>query len=518
MRKLFCGFAYLFTSLCALPLWAQAPNCTDANTSGGMGLTVTRTCTANPDASLAEADAYYLVEVKVTPEAGFGDNSTFDKSSASGKALKGFLKTFFNSEKSTNLDIGLTIRQGSDVYPVMSLMNFQLTEDNIWRSSVRINNRTMLHKLSAGSQFNAELNYSYSRTRRIDLTPATAIVESFGVKLVTPAVAPILATARNVVNATMKASGVDMQSGYNMDLAPWNGSTMEAEFLMTNPAGGKFARVSVRIRGTRSLMAAATDLMNIKNALPNGVVSVPLNALPKEVITGQARDWPLVNSALGASPSLTEVLGKELTKDTLLGFCQSIDTGISSAFLLTSFDSILMRAKLIEASTVTIRPKINPYVRCFPDKATRDVISLRLMINTEFSETPEAVIDTAKPKPVEYEALAALGCVLKGIEGDDCGNIDANREKVTAALAPMVEIRALESLPANLSTGLPADYRIAPADFLSRFTRKLARFRNISVVTQSMSVHEKLDSASLRLKVFTDSTGKIIAIEFRNPT
>jgi hypothetical protein len=489
----------------------QGAQCVQLEEPGGMGLTVTKKCAAETASGFSEDDAYYLVEMKLTPEEGFGNGKTFDKKSAGGKALQGFLKAFFNSEKSTNLDIGLTVIQGATVYPVMSMMNFQLVDDNRWRSSVRADYRTMLHKLGAGEQFYVEINYSYSKTKRIDLTKATDVVGSLGVKLVTPAVSPFINVARDVVNETMKASGVDMQSGYKLALFPWKGETSEVEFRLTSPTGVPFARVNVQVRGTRSLMANARRLKEMADSLPTDNVTSPLVNLPKEMITGQARDWPLLNAALGPVPSLSEVLGKQLTTATLPGFCNSVSTGLSTSYLLTSFDSVLVQARLVEAATDSIRPQVNPYKRCFQDGKKRALIASYLGIDTEYQEP-----DPTDPKPAPYEALFMLGCVLKGATGDECGPPDASRRIVLASLSPSVRIGALDTLPPQFSLGLPeTSYMVTQADFLSRFAGKFARFRNISINTQTMTISERADSADLSLKVTTDKAGKIVAVEIR---
>lgn len=151
------------------PAQAEPPTCSQVVESAGRGMQITRICTANSAGFSNTYDAYYRVSVSVAAGPGFADQARFRERSTEGRILAGLLNLFTNSERVTNVDIGIEIRQGNYQYPVRPLLQFRRTNDNEWRSFLRGDARSFLHKLDSGP-FYVTLSYSYSRTSTMDLT------------------------------------------------------------------------------------------------------------------------------------------------------------------------------------------------------------------------------------------------------------------------------------------------------------------------------------------------------------
>lgn len=492
---------------------AETPNCQAKDQAPvGMYVKITQTCTAKADAG-DPTDAYYAVEVLVEPQAGFADGAKFDTGSPEGKALKAFAKALFGNEKATNLDLGVTLSQGATVYPTMSLVSLQLVDNNRWASNVQSNRRTFLHKLTALDQFEVKLTYNYSISSKIDLKPSTDLIDAMGVKLITPAVTPIINAAGTFGNAMLKAGGVASQSGYQFSLAPAKrGGNISQTFdvVFNNRA---IAKLTVRVSGTRSLLVAANDLELLQTTFPVGLVSRPsLNFLPNEIATGQIKNWSVLNAALGSMASLVDVaVGKELTKDQLAPFCGGVELGLSESYKLTIFDNLMIRAVLLEAATKNMRPKVNPYTRCFGD-AERTLIKKHLGIETEAQEDQGPGL-TGSIK--DYEILYKIGCHFAGKAGPQCGSQEALTQRLSGAFAPKVRITELAVSNADMHAGIGDDGFMNANDLITRFGGRFVAFQGIEAGKGQVIVREIDGGPLYRITGEMGPDGKIVSISIR---
>jgi hypothetical protein len=509
--------AVVLTNFSAQPAVGQSPTaiCKDMNTGVGKGMRLVKSCSA-ANLKINPFDSYYQVVVEVTPAAGFGDQARFDRKSAQGKVLSGLMDAVFSREKATGLDLTLNVTQGAATYPPRSLMSFEYS-DKRWQSNVTSDARTLLHRISINEDFQIRLNYAYSEKSSIDFNAATGLIQSTGLKVITPATQPVLAAANTLANSILRANDITVATGTAFSLSPSAAGmrNVEQHFEVVDPREGTaIATIRVRLQGTQSLFAPPAAPEALQSALPTGAVTMPeLDSLSRQIATGQAQNWGILNGALAAA-SLGQVpLGREPTRAELKGFCNSAESGLASNYLLSPFDNLLVRAKLLEAASLPLQRATNPYKICFSDDQ-RTLIRTHLGLDTEFAE-----VNPAELRPMmRHEALAALGCFFAGKEGDYCGTAAEVRQQVRDLLAENIVVGPLEGVSvAEVYADLPASRTLTRDQFLARFGSRFASFFGINASAGSVGLRETANGTQLRLTGEVDAAGKLKRISTSRP-
>lgn len=459
--------------------------CSQIDESAGVGVRRIEICRSNTAPATDFLDAYYRVETTVSLGAGFGGD--FNKSSPQAKALRSLMKSLFSYEKATAVDIGFNLSLGGYTYPLLSLVSFKKINDEKWSSTVQANPSSLLHKVAATDAFNIDLQFVYSRGSKVDLSPAVNILNSLGVSMATPTMQPIIAAASTVTTALVSAGDLGVSSKYSYNLKPAKGEVSGITYEIYDPASRQaIARVAFKIVGTRSLLTSALSLDQLDSTMPTGVVSISgLQNLPSQVATGQAKNWPVLNNALASAASLQDVpIGKTPSSAELAQFCNSVYSGLNSSFALSSFDNLMVRAKLLEAATTNIRPGINPYPACFSANE-RARIATGLGIDTEAAPPPPP--PTIGPL-TDFETFNLIGCLFIGSVGDYCGPF--SEDTVKSKLSGQVAIEALETANGSAGFGVPESGLLTSDEFIAKFRGKFARFRNINSATGRMNLVE----------------------------
>jgi hypothetical protein len=470
-------------------VWSTAGSasivCDRVNEAAGVGVRRIEICRNSAAPATDFLDAYYQVQTTVTLGSGFGGD--FNKSSPQGKALRSLMKSLFSYEKATTVDIGFNLRLPGYTYPLLALVSFKKSNDDKWTSTVQANPSSLLHKLSAADAFNIDLQFLYSRGTKVDLSPAVNVLNSLGVSVATPAAQPIIAAASTVTSALVSAGDLGVSTKYSYNLKPAKGEVSGITYEIYDPGSGQvIAGVALRIVGSRSLLTPSQPLDLLDSTTPTGSVSIAgLQSLPGQVATGQAKNWPVLNNALASTASLQDVpIGKKPSSSDLAQFCNSVYTGLNSSFSLSSFDNLMVRAKLLEAATANIRPDINPYPACFGD-GDRARIRTALGIDTE----------AAPPKPpvtvgplTDFETFNMIGCLFIGATGDYCGVF--SDEAVKGKLSGQITVDALETASGSAGFGIPDSGLLTADDFVAKFRAKFARFRNIDSAAGRMNLIE----------------------------
>jgi hypothetical protein len=507
----------LFGTFLLTPAHAAPPNCTNGGNYVGQGVKIKQICTAKAS-EFDTFDAYYRLVIYVTPAQGFQDRMNFKERSTQGKALEGLLSSLAGSKKALNVDIGISIVQGASQYPVRSILNFKKVNDNEWTSMVRGDSRSFFHRLNNGEPFTVTLKYSYSKTSSIDMSPATNLLQSAGVNLVTPAVLPLLTAANTVANSIIATGNVTSDSGYEFTFSPSLDRNVSSDFEIIDPkTNSVIATVKLRLEGSRSLFADPQEHGNMAATLPTGQIAVPtMNSLSRQIATGQAQSWDLLNSALASTSFDAVPLGKEPTPTDVQSFCAATESGLLASYSLASFDSLLVRARLLNLATRTVQSRFNPYTQCFTSDQRAIIQKYLAGIDPNYTIT---VAPTLVPLN-DFEALYRLGCYLKGAAGDDCIDYSPTMDAVANTLDDTVIIAALEGVQAKeFFEGLDGNnLAISRADFLTRFSGKFSNFWGIEAKSGSLRLRETQGGTSLRLYVERSIGGKIQRITIRRST
>lgn len=488
--------------------------CSQTNEVAGVGVRRVEVCRNNTDPATDALDAYYKVQTKVTLGPGFGGD--FNKSSPQAKALRSLMKSLFSYDRATAVDIGFGLSLTGYDYPLLALVSFKKSNDDKWASTVQANPSSLLHKLSAADTFNIDLQFLYSRGTKVDLSPAVNVIKSLGVSVATPAMQPIIAAASAVASALVSSEDLGVSSKYSYNLKPEKGEISGITYEIYDPASGQvIATIDFEIVGSRSLLTPAQPLHQLDGTMPTGAVSIAgLQSLPSQVATGQAKNWPVLNNALASAASLQDVpIGKTPSRVELAQFCNSVANGLNSSFSLSSFDNLIIRAKLLEAATTSIRPQVNPYPACFSD-ADRSRVRTALGIDTEVAPPP---IPMSLSPLTDFETFNVIGCFLTGGGGGYCGAVsDAD---VKAKLCGQIAIEALETASGSAGFGVPDSGVITSDEFVLRFRGKFAKFRNISSSAGRMNLLETESGPNL---LFTAKVGqpdrKVTAIRVTRAT
>jgi hypothetical protein len=505
----------VIAAVAAVSFWSTsvpaAVVCSRIKEAAGVGVRRVQVCRNNTDPATDPLDAYYRVQTNVTLGPGFGGD--FNKSSPEAKALRSLMKSLFSYEKATAVDIGFGLSLTGYDYPLLALASFRKSDDNKWSSTVQGNPSSLLHKLSAADSFNVDLQFLYSRGTKVDLSPAVNVLKSLGVSVATPAAQPIIAAASAVASALVSSGDVGVSSKYSYNLKPEKDEISRVTYEIYDPTSDKLiASVDFEIVGSRSLLTSAQRLDLLDGTLPVGAVSIAgLQSLPTQVATGQAKNWPVLNNALASAASLQDVpIGKTPSQAELAQFCNSVASGLNSSFSLSSFDNLLVRAKLLEAATVSIRPGVNPYPACFSD-ADRARVRTALGIDTEAVPPPLPV--TVGPL-TDFETFNVLGCFLTGGGGGYCGVVSDT--DVKARLSGQVAIEALETATGSAGFGIPDSGLLTADEFVLKFRGKFAHFRNIDGSAGRMNLLETEDGPNLLFTAkASQSDRKVTAIRVR---
>lgn len=487
------------------PAKAAPPTCSTASSPGGRGITISKTCFAAAETDYRPTDAYYQLQTRVVAGQGFADNARFKSKSAEGKILSSFLKTFFGTTDVTKLLIGLRLKEGGFEYPLMPLMEFTI-DDGRWTSSIKGDGLSLLHKLPAGGRFEASFTYAYSNKRSLDLGTAKDLIESTGITLVTPVAAPLFNFANAFGNALLSDGALDDNSSYDFTFSPEPNGRVEQQFKITDPrTNALIATVTIQMLGKRSYMSSAQPVGSIGGTLPNGLVDDGrLADIRDAVAVGQAKTQSILQNALGKTDVSELSIGTDLTPQSIAQICAKASERLRDDYRLSSFDNLIIRAKLINTVAASAKQPINPFALCFTQPAERQLIAKHLGYSTE------TVISESSPLR-DYEVLEAIGCQLTGKAGDDCGPLDISRGKAVAASGAVITARPLEGLADNspILEGMPPSRTLDAGAFFDRFGGRFARFHTIASSSGSLMVHERADGPALRLEVRVAPNGKI---------
>jgi len=505
--------ALVFAISC--PAQAEPPTCSQVAEPAGRGMLITRICTANSPGFSNTYDAYYRVSVSVTAGPGFANQARFRERSTEGQILAGLLNLFTNSERVTNVDIGVAIRQGSYQYPVRPLLQFRKTNDNEWTSFIRGDARSFLHRLDSGP-FYITISYSYSRTSTMDLTVGSSFLQSAGINLVTPAVEPIFSAVNRVTSSIVSAGNITSESGTEQLLSPALGDKVELVFQVAGPRSTlPIATIRVRLEGTRSMMVPEPrPHAEIQATLPSGrIQDQTVASLSRQIATGPAQSWDVTNVALATVPLATVPLGREATAADLRALCSTIEGKLQTDYTLTSFDNLMVRARLINRAAEPVRARINPFPLCFEAADDRSLIRTHLGYDTEYSVVPP-------PPPLapfsDADALYRFGCLFTGQLGPNCSAADATPERISQSLDEAIEVPALEGIvDEQVYANLPSNRTIGPANFQQRFGNQFAHFRAISGASGTMQLQESEGGPWLTLLAERGPNGKLRRITIR---
>ncbi|WP_425230596.1 hypothetical protein [Sphingomonas sp.] len=385
------------------PAMAQASTSVPAASTGctprptAAGLSPAEICMAHPPAGGDENDAYYLVDAVVVAESGFGSSTTIEARSAAGRALDGIMSTLLGHRRVSTLDLSLVVQQDTTTYPAVPLIHFERTDRDHWQSSVNAGSRTLLHLLRPDDTFHATVSYAFSVTAHTD--PGSGVLGPLARKLVTPGITPILTAAAAAADVALHLPNADVHAGYNTPLGPSRNDPSRVQLVLTSPSGIRIATITLTLLGTRSLTRPAGDLAALDDTRPAG--RVDLDTIARAVPLNDGGSGPLLGTVLGSSTTLSAVLGRQMTPEALHDFCFSLSKGATGTVPFTTFDSLMIRARLVQIVADGLRPKVNPYVRCF-GQPERALIATGLGISNIEAAEPAAA---TSPPPASVTPL-----------------------------------------------------------------------------------------------------------------
>lgn len=498
----------------SLPAKAEPSTCSQVANPAGRGMQITRICTANALGFNNTYDAYYRVSVSIAAGPGFANEARFRERSTEGRILAGLLNLFTNSERVTSVDLGISIRQGDYQYPVRPLLQFRRTNDDHWTSFIRGDARSFFHRLGNSRPFYVTLSYSYSRTSTIDLTVGSSFLQSAGINIVTPAVAPIFSAVNRITSSIVSAGNITSESGTEQLLSPARGDNVELEFLVAGQGStAPIATIRVRLEGARSMMAEPRQHAEIHTTLPSDrIADQTVASLSQQIATGQAQSWDVSSIALATAPLASLPLGREATAADLRSLCSTIEGKLQTDYGLTTFDNLMVRARLVNRAAEPVRERINPFQQCF-EPADRSLIRTHLGYDTEYPvilpPPPLAPFD-------DVDALYRFGCLFTGQLGPNCSAADATPERINRSLDEAIEVASLEGIAdEQVYASLPSNRTISPANFQQRFGGQFVRFRSISGVSGSMQLQETEGGPWLTLVAERAPNGKLRRITIR---
>lgn len=392
------------------PRPAATENCENQRTTAGLGFVRTQVCELSSEPS-GFRDAYYAVELTVEPREGFENAARFRAKSP----FKSMLEALTGSRNSTSVAFTVSLSFDGYEHKDIQLLSFKKQSDGRWQSSVSGSQVSSFVVLGANDTIRIEPRYIFSRENSLDFGFTSDVLDATGVNVASPATSSIFEVANLISDAVVSANGVRGQSDYFTVLGNDNNRRYSVSFEIVNPRDAEqvYADVTMTLVGTRSLQEIAEPYPSLTGTLPD----------PSDISVDDVKSWAqrvsprssgFIGEALASSDTL-EIPFEGASEDNIAALCTQMTNGIKARLSLSAFDSVLVRAIVVDETTDGNNvPDTLDRFACF-DASERTLIEQYLGIETDPTVVEEDTSDeTRQPSNAEIKAtMSGLGAFLK---------------------------------------------------------------------------------------------------------